>query len=85
MVECFGEIGGLLVLFLHVLKLHSRQTTKSNEKTTGRVSTVLLLLLLGGCTYLWKQYQPQMNAKQNTEHCAGAFANTIFGSKSGEL
>jgi uncharacterized membrane protein len=80
------EIGGLLILLLHVLKLldfQRDQTTnepKSTDKTSPGIpySTLAALLVIVGAVYLWVMYQPQMNMRENMEHCAGVFQNTYF-------
>lgn len=85
------EIGGLLLLFLHVLKLRSFQQTakKPNEggpsslssRKTTMLSTTVAVLVILGALYMWVMYQPLMNSRLNVEHCNDAFSNTIFGRK----
>jgi hypothetical protein len=76
------EIGGLLILLLHVLKLvdFQRDESKSSSRSSRGIpfSTVAALLVIAGAVYLWVVYQPQMNMRENMEHCAGVFQNTIF-------
>jgi hypothetical protein len=54
--------------------------SKSSSRSSRGIpfSTVAALLVIAGAVYLWVVYQPQMNMRENMEHCAGVFQNTIF-------
>ena len=76
------EIAGLLLLLSHVLKLRSylseAPSNEKNKQSTGNgygayAGTFVMLSAIVGAAYLWHYFQPEMNARYNTEHCAGAF------------
>jgi Transmembrane family 220, helix len=78
------EIGGLLILFLHILKLldfeFSGQYPASTKNAVSNWGTLVVIGLISGAIYMWVEYQPQMNMRENMGHCAGVFQNTIFSS-----
>ena len=82
------EIGGLVILLLHMLKLLSFQQTKTSTSKNDAGSssahpfgTILMLAVIGGAVYLWVYFQPEMNMRENMEHCSNVFQNTIFSRK----
>jgi len=79
------EIGGLLLLLLHVMKLLKFQTAEPSSKTAagsdGRLGTLAMLAVISVAMFLWVQYQPEMNMRENIEHCKGVFENNPFSSK----
>jgi hypothetical protein len=73
------EIGGLLILLLHVLRLRGFLQEGSDKKAVSRggggwMGTLGLVGVLSGAVYLWVYYQPEMNSRYQTEHCDGQFA-----------
>lgn len=78
------EIGGLILLVLHIIKLRGYHLHTSSSKSTknkknigisssNNIGTLVVLAVIAGAVYLWIYYQPQMNARYKMEHCDGAF------------
>lgn len=74
------EIVGLFLLFLHGLFLQSRYYgTRRHYYSTTLWTSLLATLPIAIAIYLWVYYQPEMNAKYQTEHCSGQFHDPVEG------
>lgn len=71
------EVVGLLLLWGHGLLLQSGTSRGGTSTGLGLVA----LAVLGLSVYLWRYYQPTMNAKYQVEHCSGQFHQSVDGLK----
>mmetsp|Transcript_28463 Transcript_28463/g.62579 ORF Transcript_28463/g.62579 Transcript_28463/m.62579 type:complete len:209 (+) Transcript_28463:217-843(+) len=78
------EIAGLAILLMHVLKLLGylsedigvgKGSNNTKGGAYGYAATVAMVSAIIGAVYLWVYYQPEMNARYQTEHCDGAFGD----------
>ncbi len=77
------EIAGLILLLLHVTRLMGFLV---ECRLIPKATTWITFFMIGGifgAVYRWVYYQPEMNARYNSEHCDGAFG--VRGEKSIEL
>ena len=77
------ETAGLTLLLLHVTRLMGFlvECRLIPEATTWM--TFFMIGGMSGAVYRWVYYQPEMNARYNSEHCDDAFG--VRGEKSIEL
>lgn len=74
------EIGGLLLLLVHVLRIagYLKETPMDKaEKSSGLIGTFVAAGMLVGAAHLWINYQQSMNQRDNVEHCNGQFGSGL--------